>query len=73
MNLGKLSSVPEIRKRVQPFVYHEDDVSASSSVTAVRSPVRHIFLTAEADMAISALSRFYNNGCSVCKHNFLLQ
>ena len=69
---SKFTSVTKVCQRIQSLIDNKNNIAAAASVSAVRTAIWDIFFTAETDMSISTFSRFYNNCCSVCKHNFLL-
>ena len=63
----EFSSMTEIRKCIDTLVYFKDNIATFSAVTAIWTTVRNIFFSAEADMTISAFSRFNYDSCTICK------
>ena len=47
-------AVAVLHQSIQSLVHLENNIAATSSITAVRAARRHIFFPAKADMAVAA-------------------
>ena len=67
-----LLTITEILERIQPLIHLDDDITALTAITAIRTTRRHVQLTTERHMTISALTTLDENLCNICKHRIFL-
>ena len=64
----KFMLILKCEERIRARINTENYVSAMTTVSAVRSAVRNVFLASEGHRAISAVSRFYKYSYVIYKH-----
>ena len=65
-----MALVTEVHQCPQPFVHDENNVCASSAITAGWTAISDIFLSTERHHSITAVSTFYKNLYLIDKHLF---
>ena len=67
-----LLTITEILERIQTLIHLDDDITALTAITTIRTTRRHVQLTTERHMTISALTTLDENLCNICKHRIFL-
>ena len=57
-----------VHKRIKPRIHDKNQIAALAAVPAVRTAVRDVQLSPEADMSVPAFAGTDKNARTVCKH-----